>query len=179
MTPQEECALVGAAVLSAQKFEFALYGIVSHLSHLSEAKNEKRFRNLTPEGFLRGNAEEFKATLGQLARGFGDKLLLNTRELEKFVDDRNLIAHNYWRLTKSNIAGSEKLADPEGFLRNFLVRCDRWASIARGLVCLLMQGAADKEGRGSEINFDEQQLVDITAYRNHVAAHFLPMESKN
>lgn len=171
MNIQDECALVGAAVLSSQKFEFALYGIVSLLPHAPEAQRERRFRNLTLETFLRGDTADLKVTLGQLVSAFGDKLLLNTRDLEKFVNDRNLIAHNYWRLTKSNIAGGGKLDDPEAFLKDFLGRCDHWASIARGLVCLFMHAAAEKEGRVSETNFDAQQLIDIATYKIHVASH--------
>lgn len=58
----DECALLGAAILSAQKLEFTLYGIVAHLSHLPEAQKEKRFRDLTPERFLRGNIEDLRAS---------------------------------------------------------------------------------------------------------------------
>jgi len=75
---EESAALLGAAMLSAQKLEFALYGIVSYLSHTPEAQKEKRFRDLTPEKFLRGNVEDLKATLGQLETAFGEKLLIST-----------------------------------------------------------------------------------------------------
>jgi hypothetical protein len=167
----DECALLGASLLSAQKFEFALYGIISHLSHLPEAQKEKRFRDLTPEKFLRGNVEDLKATLGQLEVAFGSRLLISTDELKAFINDRNLIAHNYWRLTKSKIRESEKLADPESFLRGFLERCDQWASIIRGLLYVFMEAAARKENRLSELSFNEQQISDIKAYYAHAAKH--------
>lgn len=128
----DEYALIGAAILSAQKFEFTFCGIVAHLSHLPEAQKEKRFRELTPEKFLRGSLEDTKATLGQLEKTFGDKLLISTSDLKQFIEDRNLIAHNYWRLTKSHIKGARKLNDPESFLRGFLARCDQWSRILRG-----------------------------------------------
>jgi hypothetical protein len=167
----DECALIGAAILSAQKFEFALYGIVSHLSHLPEAQKDKRFRDLSPEKFLRGDLEDTKATLGQLEVAFGNRLLISNAELKQFIKDRNLIAHNYWRLTKADIKGAEKLSDPEAFLRRFLARCDEWAAIVRGLLYVLMQSAAEKEGRLGEIKFDQQQLLDIAAYHSHAAKH--------
>lgn len=169
----EEYALLGASLLAAQKFEFALYGIISHLSHLPEAKKEKRFRELTPEKFLRGSPEDLKATLGQLETAFGDKLLLSADELKDFIRDRNLIAHNYWRLTKSNIKDTEKLENPNSFLRGFLKRCDHWTIITRGLLYIFMKAAAEKENRTSEISFNEQQESAIEAYYSHVAKHLI------
>ena len=170
----DECALLGASLLAAQKFEFALYGIISHLSHLPEAQKERRFRDLTPELFLRGDADKLKATLGQLEVAFGDRLLLSTAELECLVQDRNLIAHSYWRLTKANIRGSETLANPEEFLRDFLERCDHWAAIVRGLLYVFMEAAAEKEQRLDELNFNEQQKNDIRAYHVHVDQRLSP-----
>lgn len=164
-----ECARIGAAILSVQKFEFAIYGIVSHLCHLPEAQKDKRFRDLTPEKFLRGNTEDLRVTLGQLENAFGKKLLISTNELTDFIRDRNLIAHNYWRLTKTNIKEGEKLSDPEEFLMDFLVRCNQWTSIVNGLLCLLIKVSATKEDRLQEINFNEQQVSDITAYYDHVS----------
>ncbi|HEY8095850.1 MAG TPA: hypothetical protein VIE65_07100 [Methylobacter sp.] len=165
----DECTLLGASLLAAQKFEFALYGIVSHLSHLPEAQKEKRFRDLTPEKFLHGNIEDLKATLGQLETAFGQKLLISTEELKVFIRHRNLIAHNYWRLTKPDIKNSEKLDDPELFLRRFLESCDKWAAISRGLLYVLIEAAAQKENRLSEINFSEQQRIDVADYYAHAA----------
>ena len=174
----DECALLGASILSAQKLEFALYGIISHLSHLPEAQKEKRFRDLTPEKFLRGNTEDLKATFGQLETAFGEKLFISTDELKKFISDRNLIAHNYWRLVKSNTKDGERLSDPELFLQGFLVRCDQWASVIRGLLYVLMEAAAEKEGRLSEINFSEQQKNDIKAYYAHIAIRYVSQKEK-
>ena len=104
----QECALVGAAIIAAQRVEFLLYGVISHLAGLPEHQNS-RFRTLDPEKFLRGDAKDLKATLGQLVEWFGDKLLLTTEDLDKFVKDRNLIAHNYFRLTKARIKGGDAL----------------------------------------------------------------------
>lgn len=165
----DECTLLGASLLAAQKFEFALYGIVSHLSHLPEAKKEKRFRELTPEKFLHGNVEDLKVTLGQLETAFGKRLLISTEELKNFVSDRNLVAHNYWRLTKANIENSERLENPELFLRSFLEQCNKWTVIVKGLLWSLMKAAAEKEDRLSEVNFDEQQQTEIAAYSAHAA----------
>lgn len=160
----DECTLLGAAILSAQKLEFSLYGIASHLSHTKAAQKEKRFRDLTPEKFLRGNVDELKATLGQLEETFGKTLLISSHELKKFIRDRNIIVHSYWRLTKCNVKGCQSLADPETFLRDFLARCDYWSSIVRGLLCVLMGWFAEKEGKTSEINLNKQDADDVAAY---------------
>jgi hypothetical protein len=86
--------LLGTAVLLAQKLEFALYGIVAHFSYLPEAQREKRFRELKPEAFLRGDPSDLKATLGQLVASFEKSLRLASNELDRLVKDRSLIAHN-------------------------------------------------------------------------------------
>ena len=93
-----ECQLLGGCLIGVQKVEFVLYGIVAHLSHFPEAK-EKRFRELTPELFLRENPKELKSTLGQIEKAFGKKLNISGDDLTKFIDSRNLIAHNYYRMT--------------------------------------------------------------------------------
>ncbi len=174
----DEISLLGASILLAQKFEFVLYGIISHLSHLPEAKKEKRFRDLTPEKFLRGDTKYLKATLGQLESVFGYKLLLRSDKLKDYIDDRNLICHSYWRKTRSAIKGTENLADPEAFLRKFINNSDEWISIATGLMCVLMTAAAQKEGRFSEINFSLKQKNDIAAFKAHVSLT-LGIEIKN
>ena len=58
-----ECAAVGAAILAAQRIEFLLYGLMAHVK--PELKSgDKKFRDLTPEGFVRGDPAELRATLG-------------------------------------------------------------------------------------------------------------------
>lgn len=95
MKLNDELVLLGASLLSAQKFEFALYGLAAHLPHAYEGKKDKRFTELTPEIFLRGSVDDLKLTLGQLETAFGEKLILRNNELKQFIKDRNLIAHNY------------------------------------------------------------------------------------
>ncbi|MFS6536538.1 hypothetical protein V6D52_04450 [Idiomarina loihiensis] len=168
MDPLEECTLLGASLLGAQKLEFALYGVVAHLSHLDEAQKEKRFRELTPEKFLRGSVEDLKITFGQLEKVFGKKLLISNDELIKFIKDRNLIAHNYWRLTKADVKGSEQLNDPETFLKDFVSMCSYWQKVFNGMVFMLMEAAAKKENRTDEVSFTDNQKKDIEAYLKHV-----------
>ncbi len=173
MNSSDEYLLLGTALLSAQRLEFALYGIVSHLSHLPEARKEKRFRELTPEKFLRGDVDDLKATFGQILTTFGDTLLIRNEDLNQFIDNRNLIVHNYWRLTQTSIRGTEKLNDPEGFLKKFISDSDKWTTIIKGLLYKLIEAAAEKEGRSSEITFNEQQLTDINNYLNHASANLI------
>ena len=58
-----EMILLSLATLGAQKFEFALYGMTSHLK-----ATDGRFKGLIPEEFLRGDGTKTKATLGILAK---------------------------------------------------------------------------------------------------------------
>ena len=81
---------------------------------------------------MRGDVEDLKATLGQLVREFGDQLLLTTEDLDSFIKDRNLIAHNYYRLTEAHIEGGQRLEDPEMFLMEFTKKCTHWEKVLRG-----------------------------------------------
>ena len=159
-----EMAMLGLALLSAQKVEFILYGAISHLSGLSDAK-DKRLRTLDPKVFLRGELDDLKLTLGQLVDEFGDKLLLTSEDLEGFVDDRNLIAHNYYRLTKTNIKGGPRLENPEEFLTDFIGRCNYWESVLRGLVQVMRRSIADQNG--VDITFTEEDIRYIQCYEEH------------
>lgn len=163
----KECGLVGGCLLAVQKIEFTLYGIAAHLSHLPEAK-EKRFKQLTPEKFLRGDPQELKATLGQIEKVFGDKLHISSSELTEFIEHRNLIVHNYYRLTLKGIAGAEEQENPEEFLNEFLKQCSYWEAVLLGLLNLMIVATAEKESRSDEINLSDHQKSTITAYYAHL-----------
>ena len=163
-----EATLLGLAMLGAQRVEFALYGAVSHLTILSDSKR-REFRTLTPEKFLRGNAEDCRATLGLLVREFGDSLLLTTEDLEKFVRNRNLIAHDFWRLAHTRIRGGRRLADPEAFLRQFLEDCLRWDRILQGLIATMRHTLAAKLGR--EINLSDEELAYAADFERNAMEH--------
>jgi hypothetical protein len=163
-----EMALLGTAVLLAQKFEFALYGIVAHFSHLPEAQQEKRFRELKPEAFLRGDPSDLKATLGQLAARFGKPLLLASNELDRLVEDRNLIVHNYWRTFHLNVEGIDRRRDAEPFLISFISLADHLLKVLSGLLARLRIEAALKEGREGEITLGEGDLANMLLHLGHV-----------
>ena len=161
-----ECQLLGACLLGAQKVEFSFYGIAAHLSHLPEAK-EKRFRELTPELFLRGDPKDLKSTLGQIEKVFGKKLNISCDELTEFINSRNLIAHNYYRMSRKGIRDAHQLDNPELFLREFLEECKYWERILNGLLYIMMEGLAERDGRTNEITIDSQQRADMKAYLDH------------
>ena len=163
-----EMALLGTAVLLAQKFEFALYGIVAHLSHLPEAQQEKRSRDLKPEAFLRGDPSDLKATLGQLAARFGKPLLLTSKEFDRLVSDRNLIAHNYWRTFHLEIRGIERRRDAEAFLTEFISLADHLLKVISGLLTRLRIEAASKEGREGEVTLSKDDLANMQLHLGHV-----------
>lgn len=165
-----ELILLGEAILGAQKVEFGLYGIVSHLKDTSAAQS-KKFGTLTPEIFLRGDPEDLKKTLGQLVKEFGDKLFLTTADLNKFVDERNLIAHNYFRLAKADIKGGKRLENPENFLMEFIKKCDHWTKVLTGLIAIMKEEIAKKQRK--EILLTENENICIKYYYKNVERHFV------
>jgi hypothetical protein len=154
-----ELVMVGAALLAGQRLEFALYGIAAHLRPEILAQHD-RLRGLTAENFLRGDLDDHRATLGQLVRAVGDRLLIGSPELNQFVQDRNILVHRYWRLTRSNIRSGEKLEDPADFLMSFGKRCDCWIEILQGLMYLMMGEAASREGRDFSLNGGQEKAVE-------------------
>lgn len=164
-----EVALVGMAIICAQRVEFLLYGLGSHLVYLPDYRG-RRFRDLDPEMFLRGNPSDLKETLGGLVQAFGDKLLLNEQEIRQFIDDRNLIAHNYWRLTKANLSGGDRLNNPREFLMRFIEKCGYWEKVLKGLLALARQEAATRKGEDLVLRADE---VDSAEYYRQQAETYL------
>ncbi len=163
-----EMALLGTSIMLTQKFEFALYGMVAHCSHLPEAQQEKRFRDLTPEAFLRGDPSNLKATLGQLAAKFGEPLLLASNELDQLVEDRNLIAHSYWRTFHADIGGRDRRQDAELFLTGFISLVEHLLKVISGLLTRLRIEAALKEDRASELNIGDDDLANMLLHFGHV-----------
>jgi hypothetical protein len=164
---EEEYYLLGRALVAAQRVEFVLYGLAAHASHLPAAQKDKRLKTLTPEAFLRGDPRELKVTLGQLSVAFGDAFLIATPMLENFCEDRNLIAHNYLRVFKSEIRGTQRRDDAVPFLQKFLETAAYWEAILNGLLKELMVAAAAKEGRSSELVLSEQHHANMLAFRKH------------
>ena len=165
-----ESVAVGGAVLAAQRVEFLLYGLIAHTK--DEIKNDdKRFQGLTPETFLRGDLADLRVTLGQLVEAFGGKFLLSTKELKKFVKDRNLIVHNYWRRARSDIAGGEPLEDPVGFVLLFLQQCERWEKILKGLLAYMRLYIARKRGDEQKAGITEEDQRYMEYYAAHVEEH--------
>ena len=99
-------------------------------------------------------------------------MLLNEEEIRQFVDDRNLIAHNYWRLTKANLKGGYRLNDPREFLVGFIEKCDHWEKVLKGLLALARQEAATRRGEDLILNADEVDSAEyygkqVEAYLQH------------
>lgn len=176
MARLDECAMVGAAVLASQRVEFLLYGLIAHLNDQAR-EQDRKFRNLSPEKFLRGDVRNLRATLGQMVKAFGDKLLLTTADLEQFVNDRNLIVHSYWRLTKSGIVEAQSLEEPEKFLITFLHKCDHWEKVLRGLMAHLRIQIAKNVGNEekAQVTTEDQRLIEY--YDRNAEKHLKFRES--
>ncbi len=174
---EETFLLLGLALYCAQEFEFGLYGIASHFSHLPEAKKDKRFANLTPNDFLSSDPKKKalrKATLGQVCTLFGERLLLSGEELDQLVTDRNLIVHDFVRNVRP-IRGVIGIPDPNGFLRAFITKVERFNAGIKGLLSILMEAVAQKVGRLDEISATDADLknrkvfesIMVTRLTNH------------
>lgn len=166
----DEMCWLGVAVISSQKLEFVIYGIISHMSHTPAAQKQKRFKELTPEQFLRGDIKNLKATLGQLVEVFGDQLHIKTAEFDDYVATRNLITHNYWRITHTNFRDDRfQIEDKALFLRTFVEKTDKLTSIVRGFLTFLKIAAATKEDRLDEIELSDTDKKDMIAFRLNAA----------
>ena len=169
---EETFLLLGLALYCAQKLEFGLYGIASHMSHLPEAKKDKRFANLTPDDFLSSDPEKKalrKATLGQICSLFGERLLLSGEELEQIVTDRNLVVHDFWREVRP-MRGVVGIPNPNDFLRSFIKNVERLNVAIKGLLSLLIEAAAQMEGRSEEIAVTNADLENRKIFESIVAA---------
>jgi hypothetical protein len=141
------------------------------MSHLPEAKKDRRFANLTPDVFLSSDPkdkEKRKATLGQICVLFGDRLLLSSDELENFVMNRNLIVHEFFRAVRP-LRGHIEIPNPNEFLRNFIHSAQRQDSAMQGLLSHLIEEAAKKEGRSEEISLTESDIENRKVFEAVVA----------
>ena len=168
MNDEEDFYLLGFALYGVQAFEFGLYGIASHCSHLPDAQSERRFRDLDPEKFLRGDISDLKATLGQIVRVFGDSFLIGCDELDAFIGKRNDIAHNIWRFTNTSLHPSP-IADIKQYLKDFIAESKYWRTIIRGLTAAMRVAAAEAEGRSDELSLSDEDKRCMDAFYEHAA----------
>jgi hypothetical protein len=161
---EKEFSLLGIALISAQRVEFLLYGLAAHAAHTPTGQGEKRFRDLTPDEFLRGNSDALNATLGQLLRTFGDIFLLKTPDLIAFCKDRNLIVHDYMRVFHMNIRDAPRREDGNEFLLNFIERADHWEKVLRGLLNELRKATAAVHNRNTEVVLTPTDLEQMQIF---------------
>ncbi len=169
---ERELTLLGACVYSVQKFEYGLYGLASHYSHISEAKNNRAFKNLDPEKFLRGDLSDFRATLGQISGTFGNEFHLKSEFLDGFLEKRNLIVHRIWRLTHDR-KDEAPFSDLGEFLQDFLLECEEWIKIFRGLLSLIIEGAWIKSDKQEKFIRSEQDAECVKAFEDFLGAKFI------
>ena len=126
-----ELKLLGKALLSVQKFEFAFYGLATHFP-------KQNNNDWNGENFLRGDSSQFKMTLGGLKNAYGEKFLLSNSDLDKLLTDRNTLCHNYFRLVHADINNAEKLDDPIKFLEDLIELSNRYTSAISGLMAIIL-----------------------------------------
>ena len=161
---------MGKALLSAQKVEYALYGIASHLSHLDEAKKDKMFANLTAEDFLSDDPEKKKmrkATLGRLYRVFGKRLFVSNIAFDTFLQERNFIVHEFFR----SLIKERDIEVHHKRLNDFIDLAAITEKAIKGLLSQLTEAAAHKEGRDDEFELQPEDEVNRKYYEAFVALH--------
>ena len=121
-----EHALLGAALLAAQKVEYSLYTVIAQLVSTDSNAHERQAIELNIDTFLKGNSNELSLILDLYYQVFGSKIPLAKQEVSDFVFNRNLISRNYWRATGADVKGGEKLGNPELYLSEFITKCDVW-----------------------------------------------------
>lgn len=162
--------LLGKGLFHAQRVEFILYGIASHMGHLDEAKKDKRFAKITAKDFLSDAPEKRKlrtATLGSVYKLFGDKLLLSGLPFDLFVQERNFFAHEFFRALSRNPNMSEHLKR----LNDFIDLAGLTEKALRGLLSELMEASAKKEGREGEFQILQDDEDNRKYYKAFVALH--------
>lgn len=167
LVPEETFALMGKALYKAQRVEFILYGIASHLGHLKEAKKDKIFAKITANDFLSDDPEKSKmrtATLGRLYRLFGKRLLLKSVAFDLFVSERNFIVHELFRSMSRN----QKMSDHNQRLIDFIELSETTEKAMKGLLSELTEASAKKEGRMSELQLTPEDKINRNYYKAFV-----------
>lgn len=119
-----------------------------------------------------------KVIAGQLVTTFGEAFLIQTPELISFYEDRNLLAHDYFRTFRTSIRGTpDRRQEGPEFLGDFIKRALYWETVLRGLLAEMMKSAAQKEGREAELAWMAEDLARIDLFREHVAKHLVARDS--
>lgn len=167
---EDTYTLLGKASVSAQRVEFILYGIASHLGHLEEAKKDNIFNKIKAKDFLSDDPEKRKlrtATLGRIYKVFGEKLLISGLPFDHLIKERNFFAHECFReLCKVKNEGEIRKR-----LNEFLELADVIEKALKGLLSQLMEAFAKKEGRESEFRPLSDDEVNRSYYKAIVALH--------
>ncbi|MFM2588802.1 glucosamine-6-phosphate deaminase [Vibrio sp. TBV020] len=122
----ERFSLLGAALIATQKVDFLLYRVIQPICKTHLSSEVKPLANKTSDQFLQGTMKELKPVLSTLEETCSEQMPLTASELSDFIYKRNLITHQFWQVTEADIKGSEKIANPEDFLRNLLTECEAW-----------------------------------------------------
>ncbi|MEZ8577004.1 hypothetical protein AB6C82_19380 [Vibrio splendidus] len=121
-----EHALLGASLLASQKVELALFSVISKLAKALPKEQQQQSLGLDLDTFLREKPSEQASTLSLYEQTFGEQLPLKTNEISDFIYHRNLVTRGFWRVTRADVKGGEKLANPELYLKEFLAKCEYW-----------------------------------------------------
>ncbi|HRG18592.1 MAG TPA: hypothetical protein PLP39_05850 [Flavobacterium lutivivi] len=149
----------GITLLSIQKTEFILQGIVSHFNQDLLERN-KNFKNLTPRAFLDNDDDskkKRKQTLGTILRFLTDSTdLFEYEELSEYIGKRNLFIHSFWRdfLSNGRSSKQEEIYNTLSFTIELLKLDIKWQHIFQGMLFEFAKTIAENHNR------------DLTAFDN-------------
>lgn len=157
----DEAAMLGAAILEVQKFEFVFYGLAAHVAN----ENDKK-RGYSGEAFLRGDLKKFKKTLGLISKNYAEKFLIDNSELEKLIKNRNILCHNYYRMFHTTIKGGEVIENPMRFLTEIFELSNRYSSALLGFIAIV----------NTNESYSKMELKNIAVYNEVVKITLLERE---
>ncbi|WP_421875982.1 hypothetical protein [Marinoscillum sp.] len=140
-----ELILIGASVLAAHRIEFLTQGLVAHFKNLPE---HKQFKNLNPRVFLddtESNKKLRRQTLGQIFRILSEESssLTLIDELDKYLQKRNLLIHDFWRTYYRNNNDYLISSEPVEFCKTFLEHSAKLEDFFKGLLYLIASHIAN------------------------------------
>ncbi|ELA6791226.1 glucosamine-6-phosphate deaminase [Vibrio alginolyticus] len=117
----DQFSLLGTTLVSIQKVTFSLYQAMQPVCKMHSSPEVQQLVSRTSDQFLQGTTAELKPTLLLVEEA---RLPLTINELLDFIYKRNLVSQQFWHVTDADIKGSEKIANPEDFLRKLLTECE-------------------------------------------------------
>lgn len=169
---------IGETLIQVQQAEWAIHGIVSIFNQTAIKLDDKKFKKLDLETFLSDTEEANKNrrhTLGQL-KDYLEKInYFNSDiidELQEFVEHRNTLIHNYYRIHFHNkdhrLFSETKYKDIYSFIINLHQLCKKWTTFFMGLLVDIVE-VNKNFTKEEKVRFREQHIHEYNEYKSRIA----------